>query len=83
MPGLLGETARRGKEKDRDLVRGIPKILAKAGYAIVKVNSKRRLLAAFQTDERPYALAHSPEKEFLIIGDALGLVHFLRPEGIK
>jgi hypothetical protein len=26
----------REKEKDRDLVRGIPKILAKAGYAIVK-----------------------------------------------
>jgi len=26
------------KEKDRDLVRGIPAILARAGYAIVKVN---------------------------------------------
>jgi hypothetical protein len=26
------------KEKDRDLVRGIPKILTKAGYAIVKAN---------------------------------------------
>ena len=26
------------KEKDRDLVRGIPVILARAGYAIVKVN---------------------------------------------
>ena len=27
------------KEKDRDLVRGIPVILVRAGYAIVKANS--------------------------------------------
>jgi hypothetical protein len=27
------------KEKDRDLVRGIPQILARAGYAIVKANN--------------------------------------------
>jgi hypothetical protein len=28
-----------GKEKDRDLVRGIPVILARAGYAIVKASN--------------------------------------------
>ena len=38
MPGSLGRVARRGKEKDRDMLRGIPEILARAGYAIVKVN---------------------------------------------
>jgi hypothetical protein len=26
------------KEKDRDKVRGIPEVLAKAGYAVVKTN---------------------------------------------
>jgi hypothetical protein len=29
------------KEKDRVLIRGIPKILANAGYTIVKVRSQR------------------------------------------
>jgi len=29
------------KEKDRMLIRGIPKILAKAGYTIVKVGNQR------------------------------------------
>ena len=31
-----GELPEEEKEKDRELIRGIPQILAKAGYAIVK-----------------------------------------------
>ena len=35
-PRNLPETE---KEKDRDLVRGIPKIVAKAGYAVAKTRA--------------------------------------------
>jgi len=38
VPGTLEELPEGEKDKDRDLVRGIPVILTRAGYAIVKAN---------------------------------------------
>ena len=33
------ELSEEERDKDREMIRGVPKILAKAGYAIVKVES--------------------------------------------